>query len=104
MRIVRYQKNEEIFYGMLQGEEIRTIEGNIFGEFVISSRKFDRGEVKLLAPVDPPNIIAIGLNYRKHADESGQSYPEAPLIFLKATSSLIGPEDNIILPDMALMR
>ncbi len=55
----------------------------------------------MLSPVNPPNIIAIGLNYKKHADESGQDYPENPLIFLKATSSLIGPEDNIILPDMA---
>ena len=101
MRIARYQKNGEIFYGMLQGEEISLIEGDIFGEFVICSEMVNRGDVNLLAPVDPPNIIAIGLNYRKHADESGQSYPEAPLIFLKATSSLIGPEDNIILPDMA---
>lgn len=101
MRIVRYKKNGEIFYGVLQGEEISLIEGDIFGEFVISSKMVNRGDVNLLAPVDPPNIIAIGLNYRKHADESGQSYPEEPLIFLKATSSLIGPEDNIILPDMA---
>lgn len=101
MRIVRYQKNEEIFYGVLKGEEIRTIEGDIFEEFVVRPESVNRREVNLLSPVNPPNIIAIGLNYKEHADESGQDYPENPLIFLKATSSLIGPEDNIILPDMA---
>lgn len=101
MRIVRYQKNEEVFYGVLQGEEIRTIEGDIFEEFVVRSEGISRREVNLLSPVNPPNIIAIGLNYKEHADESGQDYPESLLIFLKATSSLIGPEDNIILPDMA---
>ena len=101
MRIVRYQKNEEVFYGVLQGEEIRTIEGDIFEEFVVRSEGISRREVNLLSPVNPPNIIAIGLNYKEHADESGQDYPENPLIFIKATSSLIGPEDNIILPDMA---
>ncbi len=101
MKIVRYQKNGENFYGVFSGEEIRAIEGDVFGEFVISSERAKRNEINLLAPVDPPNIIAIGLNYRKHADESGLCYPEIPLIFLKTTTSLIGPEDNIILPDMA---
>lgn len=101
MKIVRYQQKDEILYGVLKGEEIRTIEGNIFEEFVVGSKSINKVDVKLLLPVTPPNIIAIGLNYKKHADESGQDYPDKPLIFLKATSSLIGPEDNIILPDMA---
>ena len=60
-----------------------------------------REEVKLLAPVVPPDIIAIGLNYKGHAEESGMSYPERPVIFLKTTSSLIGPEDKIVIPEMA---
>lgn len=101
MRIVRFQKEGGVFYGVLEGEEIRVIEGDVFDEFVIGEKIVSRGEVKLLAPVAPPNIIAIGLNYKKHADESGQSYPDKPLIFLKATSSVIGPEDTIVLPEMA---
>ncbi|MBX3395244.1 MAG: fumarylacetoacetate hydrolase family protein [Phycisphaerae bacterium] len=52
-----------------------------------------------LAPVDPPNIIAIGRNYAEHAREmKGEASSEEPLIFLKATTSLIGPADAIMLP------
>lgn len=101
MKIVRYQKHGEIFYGKLESEEIFPIEGDVFGDFRLRSQPIKRKEVKLLAPVNPPNIIAIGLNYRKHAQESGLAYPEKPVIFLKATSSLIGPEDKIIIPQMA---
>lgn len=101
MKIVRYQKHGEIFYGKLESEEIFPIEGDVFGDFRLRSQPIKREEVKLLAPVNPPNIIAIGLNYRKHAQESGLAYPEKPVIFLKATSSLIGPEDKIIIPQMA---
>ena len=54
MRIVRYQKNEEVFYGVLQGEEVRTIEGDIFEEFVVRSEGVNRREVNLLSPVNPP--------------------------------------------------
>jgi len=101
MRIVRFQKDNNVFYGVLKEEEIRLIKGDIFNEFIVGSSKIRREEVKLLAPVVPPNIIAIGLNYKKHAEESGKSYPVQPVIFLKATSSVIGPEDNIILPEVA---
>lgn len=101
MKIVRYQKHGEIFYGKLESEEIFPIEGDVFGDFRLRSQPIKKEEVKLLAPVNPPNIIAIGLNYRKHAQESGLAYPEKPVIFLKATSSLIGPEDKIIIPQMA---
>ncbi len=101
MKIVRYQKNNEILYGVLEGEKINPIKGEIFGDFKIDSDKTDKKDVKLLAPVAPPNIFAIGLNYRKHADETGKDYPERPLIFIKANSSVVGPEDNISLPQMA---
>lgn len=46
----------------------------------------------------PSKIICIGLNYRKHAFESGMAVPEVPIIFMKATSSLCGPFDNILIP------
>ncbi|MEA2021294.1 MAG: fumarylacetoacetate hydrolase family protein [Candidatus Caldatribacteriota bacterium] len=51
--------------------------------------------------INPPNIIATRLNYKKHAEESGLGFPKKPVIFLKATSSVIGPEDKIIIPSMA---
>ncbi len=53
---------------------------------------------KLLAPVDPPAIIAIGLNYRKHAAETGARIPEFPIVFAKGLNSVSGPGDPIVLP------
>lgn len=101
MKIVRYQKNGKVFYGKLEVEEIFPIEGDVFGDFKLIAKPIKRKEVKLLAPVNPPDIIAIGLNYRKHAEEGGFSFPKKPVIFLKTTSSVIGPEEKIILPQMA---
>jgi 2-keto-4-pentenoate hydratase/2-oxohepta-3-ene-1,7-dioic acid hydratase in catechol pathway len=53
---------------------------------------------KILPPVDPPMIFAIGLNYRSHAAETGKPIPEAPVVFAKATTSVIGPGEPILLP------
>ncbi|MCG6534537.1 MAG: fumarylacetoacetate hydrolase family protein, partial [Syntrophales bacterium LBB04] len=50
-------------------------------------------------PVSPPNIICLGNNYRRHVDEMKDVYPPAPLVFLKATTSLCGPGDSIVLPE-----
>lgn len=49
----------------------------------------------------PSKIVAIGLNYRKHAAEGGMALPTEPIIFLKATSSISGPDDPIVLPKNA---
>lgn len=53
---------------------------------------------KVLAPVVPPNILAIGLNYRKHAEEGGKGVPERPMLFMKTTTSVQNPGDPIIIP------
>jgi 2-keto-4-pentenoate hydratase/2-oxohepta-3-ene-1,7-dioic acid hydratase in catechol pathway len=55
-------------------------------------------EVTLLAPVSPSKIVCVGRNYREHAAELGNKMPEEPLLFLKPSSSLIGPGDAIELP------
>lgn len=55
-------------------------------------------DVRLLYPVVPSKIVAIGLNYRDHAAESDLDVPAVPVIFAKFTSSLIGPGENIVIP------
>ncbi len=56
-------------------------------------------DVRLGAPlVRPSKIVCVGLNYARHAAESGMALPEEPVLFLKATSAICGPYDNIILP------
>ena len=56
------------------------------------------GDVQLLHPVEPRKILAIGLNYRDHAEESELDIPEVPVVFAKATSTLIGHGETIVVP------
>jgi 2-keto-4-pentenoate hydratase/2-oxohepta-3-ene-1,7-dioic acid hydratase in catechol pathway len=76
--------------------EIKIIEGDLFGHCSISGKTAKIKE--LLAPIAPPNIYALGLNYRRHADETKISYPDIPVLFIKATTSLAGPGSTILLP------
>lgn len=55
--------------------------------------------VRLGPPVvRPSKIVCIGLNYAKHAEESGMEVPKEPVIFFKATSAIVGPNDDLIIP------
>lgn len=58
----------------------------------------DLGNVRLLHPVVPGKILAIGLNYRSHAEESDLDLPEVPVVFAKWTSALVGPDEDIVVP------
>ena len=67
--------------------------------FDTSSAMQVAADVRLGAPVKRPGkIICIGLNYRKHAEESGMAVPTEPVVFFKASSSVVGPNDQIIIP------
>jgi 2-keto-4-pentenoate hydratase/2-oxohepta-3-ene-1,7-dioic acid hydratase in catechol pathway len=59
----------------------------------------DRDQIELRAPVPRPGkIICIGLNYRDHAEESGQPIPKSPIIFTKFATCIVGPNEPIVLP------
>jgi 2-keto-4-pentenoate hydratase/2-oxohepta-3-ene-1,7-dioic acid hydratase in catechol pathway len=60
--------------------------------------EYDLADVRLLHPVVPQKILAIGLNYRSHADESDLEVPAVPVVFAKWTSALIGPDEDIVVP------
>ena len=101
-RIARFLKDGTVHYGQVEGENhVQRIEGDIFASWHLTGETIVLNQVKLLAPVSPPNVIAIGLNYRAHAQESNMSLPERPVIFLKLTTAVCGPEDDIVLPQMA---
>jgi 2-keto-4-pentenoate hydratase/2-oxohepta-3-ene-1,7-dioic acid hydratase in catechol pathway len=98
MHIVRFLQDSGPAYGVLEGDDLYPDDGNPFDGFTHRKDPISVNSVKILAPVVPPNIIALGLNYRAHADESHGTYPTEPLIFLKATTSLNNPGEPIILP------
>lgn len=101
MRIARAETADgRVVYGVYeQPDTIRPLAGGLFGERTPTAECV--GVRRLLAPLEPPNVFAIGLNYRRHAAETGAKLPEAPLIFLKATTSVIGPDAAIELPAAA---
>ena len=97
MKIVRHISPAGPSYAALQldGSALE-ITGDIFGDFRVTDNVVTPG--KLLAPLVPANILAIGLNYKKHAEEGGKGVPERPMLFIKATSSLQNPHDPIEIP------
>ena len=100
MKIIRFvSTRKKICYGIYSPEKpnrAKIIEGDILAGGKVSSREVAIG--RLLAPINPPNILALGINYRKHGDETAMSYPEEPLMFIKASSSIARPEEAVKLP------
>lgn len=97
MHIIRYQDAAgRTGYAARQGETDYEIEGDLFGAHRVTDRVADVH--KLLAPVDPVAILGIGLNYRKHAEETGAKVPERPILFFKAPGALQHPGDPIQIP------
>ena len=102
MRIARYTKDGEVAFGVVEGalgeEVIARIDGHPFGTIKFTGERHPLGEVRLVAPLLPTKIIAIGRNYAAHAAEFGNEPPEEPLMFLKPSSSVIGPGEGIVYP------
>lgn len=101
MKIVRFAFDKKTGYGILENQAIRTIQGNPFGTLRYSGNKLRLNDVRLLAPCVPSKIVCMGVNFRSHAGEVNTKIPEAPLIFLKPPTAVIGPEDKIIYPAMS---
>jgi 2-keto-4-pentenoate hydratase/2-oxohepta-3-ene-1,7-dioic acid hydratase in catechol pathway len=101
MKIVRYQEGNKKNWGVIEGDRIREMEGDPFGHFHLASGTKKMGEVKLLSPCLPTKIVALGLNYRDHAEEVKMVLPKEPLIFIKPSTSVIGSGEGIIYPKMS---
>lgn len=99
MKIVRYRYDGQTRYGIVEGDRVFPCDGDPFTKLTKSQKALDLVSVRILAPVSPPNILCLGLNYRKHADEGGMPYPAEPMLFIKATTALCGPGDPIVLPE-----
>jgi 2-keto-4-pentenoate hydratase/2-oxohepta-3-ene-1,7-dioic acid hydratase in catechol pathway len=84
-------------YGLLEGEHVREISGLPWGSWSQGSRTSRVADIRLLAPVEPGKIVCVGRNYAAHAAELGNEMPKEPLIFLKPPSSIVGPDEPIVL-------
>jgi 2-keto-4-pentenoate hydratase/2-oxohepta-3-ene-1,7-dioic acid hydratase in catechol pathway len=122
MRIARFAVGDEVRYGVVTGGDlvaanghaaetagpepaelaVAEIVGHPFGpsaeDVKLTGTRYPLADVRLLAPVLPSKIVAIGRNYEEHARETGSEPPAEPLMFLKPSTAVIGPGDAIVRP------
>lgn len=103
MLFARFQHRGAVSHGIVEGEQITPIEGDLFGEHEPAGNPLALADVRIMAPVVPPKILAAAVNYPSHVtsaravvDKDGP--PSIPQLFLKPSSSVIGPEETILLP------
>jgi len=102
MRLARFRTADgQVLQGIVRDDRVQVLEGDILGAWKKTRRRLPLRSVKLLAPLAPVNILCFGRNYRDHAEEGGDSVPQQPLLFIKATSCVIGPDEPITLPAVA---
>ena len=97
MRLVRFRFGDRIATGAIDdgAEDIRVLQGTFFEDPVPTGEEVPLADVRLLAPVLPSKLVCVGKNYAAHAAEFGLEVPEEPLLFLKPSTSVIGPGDPI---------
>ena len=106
MRIARFTTGDGASFGVVEGEDdsaltIRRIEGHPFAPFQVTGDPVPLGDVRLLAPVLPSKVVAVGRNYAEHAREMGGTEDpatEPPVVFLKPSTSVIGPNEAVQYP------
>jgi len=118
MRIARFSADDGVHYGIVdsalatqggaangngaEGLSIAQIAGHPFGASIedvkLTGNRYRVADIRLLAPVLPTKVVAIGRNYVEHARELGNEPPSEPLMFLKPSTAVIGPGDRIVRP------
>ncbi|WP_205327913.1 fumarylacetoacetate hydrolase family protein [Glycomyces sp. YM15] len=102
MRIARIAQPTGMSFAVLEGEgpgaTAAEIEGHPFAQIKLTGQRWALEDVRLLAPILPSKVVCVGRNYADHAAELGNEVPKEPLIFLKPSTSVIGPSEAIRLP------
>jgi 2-keto-4-pentenoate hydratase/2-oxohepta-3-ene-1,7-dioic acid hydratase in catechol pathway len=100
VRICRIALDDDLAFGLVNDddESIAVLNGHPFGELRPSGRVVARDDVRLVAPMLPSKIIAVAKNYADHAKEMGGTPSVTPVIFLKPNTSVIGPDEPIVVP------
>ncbi len=96
MRLVRFRHGDRIATGAItEGDTIQVLAGTFFEDPLPTGDVIDLGDVLLLAPILPSKVVCVGKNYAAHAAEFDSDVPEEPLLFLKPSTAVIGPNDPI---------
>ncbi|MEE1931185.1 fumarylacetoacetate hydrolase family protein [Streptomyces sp. TRM 70351] len=108
MRIARFSIDGNVGFGVVEGDAdteggpvLDIIKGHPFGEFERSGQKVPLSQVRLLAPVLPSKVVAVGRNYAAHASELHNTVPDAPIVFFKPSTAVAGPGDPVAYPSFS---
>lgn len=102
MRIVRFRSGGEVYTGQWVDEQSAAIiEGDLLEAYRVTNivKPIDQ----LLSPIVPTDILCIGVNYRKHAEETGSAIPQNPMLFIKSSNTLNHPGAPIVVPSNSAM-
>ena len=100
MRIVRFASPQGMSFGVLDGDgQVAQIEGHPFGRISFTGARYAQADIRLLSPILPSKVVCVGKNYAAHiAEMQTGDAPTEPLLFLKPSTSVIGPGDAIRIP------
>ncbi|MFG1988855.1 fumarylacetoacetate hydrolase family protein [Actinoplanes sp. NPDC048988] len=102
MRFARFVHAGGVSFGVVEGDAsgltVAEISSLPFEEVRFTGQRWALADVRLLAPIFSSKVIGVGRNYADHAAELGNEVPKEPLIFIKPSTSVIGPNDAIRLP------
>ena len=98
MKFIKFQSEEGPRYGVVEKNEVREIIGDIFKDWSFSQKTMALENLKILPPVEPQKVIAIGLNYVSHAKEKEREIPQDPMMFMVSATAIITDQDQIIIP------
>jgi len=105
VKIGRFKYGERTIFGIIKGREIVPVKETRVSDLMESITPTDEvipiRETKFLSPTRPSKIVAVGLNYKAHAEEMGKPLPEEPLLFLKPSTAVIANKMRIVLPSMS---
>ena len=99
MRLMRFRHGDRIATGVADtgDDTVRVLAGTFFEDPLPTGEELAFDELHLLAPVLPSKLVCVGKNYAAHAAEFGMTVPDEPLLFLKPSTAVIGPNDPITL-------
>ena len=98
MKIVRFYNYNEEKTGILNDGIVTEVVGDTYSDQYETGNKYDIKDLKILPPCRPTKLIAVGLNYRDHAEEMQKNLPEEPMLFLKPNTTVIAHKEDIIYP------
>jgi 2-keto-4-pentenoate hydratase/2-oxohepta-3-ene-1,7-dioic acid hydratase in catechol pathway len=101
VRVCRFRLAGRDRYGLVEGEELRPLNAAPWAGGLPDGKPVPLAGVQLLAPVEPSKVVCVGRNYRAHAKELGNEVPKVPLLFLKPSTAVVGPQEAIRCPEQS---